>query len=143
MNSHDTKTRLAGEIVRIVFGESIAPHTAWTKIDAIVDETFGEWSDKRRQNVIDDVCKMRACIDDCAPEDVDGPSGVSTDLDWATFSCVIADCQRIFDRPRGYELSEASEAPGDWLDRRESAAFNHDDDDNDDVWDGLDVTDAP
>lgn len=136
-NQAHTQTSLAGEIAKIVFGERIVPASAWTTIDRIVDEGFTEWSGKRIEALIADVAKMRACFEDCDPADLDGPSGLSTDLDWATFSCAVRDCQEQLGFPRQVtdEPSDADSVLDDWCD-------DEIDRDNEDNWYIEELSDA-
>ena len=143
-NQEDTKTRLAGEIMKIVFGYGDVPASAWAKVDAVVKESFSDWSEKRLQGLIDDVSKMRACCDDCDAADIDGPSGISTDIDWAALSCVVNDCQKMLGCPRDHARPAPSPLD-DWFD--EPSEYSLDNgmnieelDDDDDI--GEDASDA-
>jgi hypothetical protein len=102
------KTQLAGEVATVVYGDDDVPSASWERLDAFIEEVFGEAPTGRLRTLVDDAGQVNACarLDTSAIAAFKG----SADDDWESLRGVIEHAINELDPRRAVDDEDDSGA---------------------------------
>jgi hypothetical protein len=103
------KTRLAGEVATVVFGDDDVPSAAWDRLDRLIEDVFGEAATGRLRTLVDDAGEVNACGGRIESSGSVGFKG-SVDDDWDELRGVVEEALRTLDPRRN--ANDDDEASG-------------------------------